>query len=167
MVAELVGELEREREGEIKTSFPTVIITDHISHRTASPRNKMAISVVDIENISLNIASPSSEDYANLAQEIKSCFGQIGFMYIKNHGIPAETIQNAMKESLNFFQLDKKVKEKTRKGVEYQGWVEQGREIFDQDEEGKIAELEVRETFDMKNISAAAIFPDQVNISKQ
>ena len=120
------------------------------------------ISVVDIENISINIANPSPEHFANLAEEIKCCFGQIGFMYIKNHGIPAETIQDAMKESLNFFQLDEKVKEKTRKGVEYQGWVEQGREIFDQDEEGKIAELEVRETFDMKNISPAGIFPDEV-----
>ena len=124
--------------------------------------NKMAISVVDLQNISINIANPSSEHYANLAEEIKSCFGQIGFMYIKNHGIPAETIKNAMQESLNFFQLGKEVKEKTRKGVEYQGWVEQGREIFDQDEDGNIAELEVRETFDMKNISAAAIFPDEV-----
>ena len=122
----------------------------------------MAISVVDVENISLNIPNPSSEHFAILAQEIKSCFGQLGFLYIKNHGIPAETIKNAMKESLNFFQLAKEVKEKTRKGVEYQGWVEQGREIFDQDEDGNIAGLEVRETFDMKNISAAAIFPDEV-----
>merc|ERR1711953_1012570 len=119
------------------------------------------ISVVDIENISINIANPSPEHFANLAEEIKCCFGQIGFMYIKNHGIPAETIQDAMKESLNFFQLDEKVKEKTRKGVEYQGWVEQGREIFDQDEEGRIAELEVRETFDLKNISPGAKFPDE------
>ena len=124
--------------------------------------NKMAISIVDLQNISINIANPSSEHYANLAEEIKSCFGQIGFMYIKNHGIPPETIKNAMQESLNFFQLGKEVKEKTRKGVEYQGWVEQGREIFDQDEDGNIAQLEVRETFDMKNISAAAIFPDEV-----
>ena len=122
----------------------------------------MAISVVDVGNISINIANPSSEHYANLAEEIKSCFGKIGFMYIKNHGIPAETIRNAMKESLNFFQLEKAVKEKTRKGVEYQGWVEQGREIFDQDEGGNIAELEVRETYDMKNISASGIFPDEV-----
>ena len=68
------------------------------------------------------------------------------------------------------------------------GWVAQGREIFDQDEGGNIAELEVgkftlsleqfsskkvmtglnswtyvkvRETFDMKNISPVGKFPDQ------
>ena len=141
----------------MKTSFLTCY-----HHSLLVTGSKMAISVVDVENISINTANPSSEHYTNLAQEIKCCFREIGFMYIKNHGIPAETIEKAMKESLNFFQLPKEVKEKTRKGVEYQGWVEQGREIFDQDEDGNIAELEVRETFDIKNVSANAIFPDEV-----
>ena len=74
--------------------------------------------------------------------------------------------------------------------ISFKGWVAQGREIFDQDEEGKIAELEVcgktqssdkklrtgnfhcfrrslreneqvRETFDLKNISPGAKFPDE------
>merc|ERR1712240_635212 len=58
-----------------------------------------------------------------------------------------------MEKSFEFFSLDEDLKEKLRKGPEYQGWVAQGREIFDQDEEGEIAELEVRETFDLKNIS--------------
>ena len=124
--------------------------------------SRMAISVVDVEKISIKIENPSSEDYASLAIEIKECFGKIGFMYIKNHGLSAETINKAMKSSLKFFGLDIKVKERTRKGAEYQGWVEQGREIFDQDEDGKIAELEVRETFDLKNISPNGIFPDEV-----
>ena len=124
--------------------------------------NRMAISVVDVGKISIKIENPSSEDYASLAIEIKECFGKIGFMYIKNHGLSAETINKAMKSSLKFFGLDNKLKERTRKGAEYQGWVEQGREIFDQDEDGKIAELEVRETFDLKNISPSGIFPDEV-----
>ena len=124
----------------------------------------MAISVIDVEKISIETAKPSCEDYANLAEEIKECFGQIGFMYLKNHGISSETINKAMKESLKFFGLENEVKDKARKGTEYQGWVEQGREIFDQDEDGKIAELEVRETFDMKNISPTGLFPDEVEI---
>ena len=70
--------------------------------------------------------------------------------------------------------------------ISAKGWVAQGREIFDQDEEGNIAGLEVgkdtlslenfrskqarlnawicvkvRETFDLKNISPAGKFPDQ------
>ena len=43
-----------------------------------------------------------------------------------------------------------------------QGWVEQGREIFDQDEDGRIAELELRENYDLNNISHTGIFPDKV-----
>ena len=86
----------------------------------------------------------------------------IGFLYINHHGISEETIQNAMKASMDFFNLDTTTKNKARKGEEYQGWVEEGREIFDQDEDGKIAEHEVRETYDMKNISTSGIFPDEV-----
>ena len=46
-----------------------------------------------------------------------------------------------------------------------QGWVEQGREIFDQDEDGRIAELELRENYDLNNISHTGIFPDKVGNS--
>ena len=63
-----------------------------------------------------------------------------------------------MEKSLEFFSLDEEVKAQMSKGPEYQverkvlgreqkmiveGWVAQGREIFDQDEGGNIAELEV------------------------
>ena len=63
-----------------------------------------------------------------------------------------------MGKSLEFFSLDEEVKAQMSKGPEYQverkvlgreqqmivkGWVAQGREIFDQDEGGNIAELEV------------------------
>ena len=61
---------------------------------------------------------------------------------------------------MEFFSLDEEVKAQMSKGPEYQvenkkfevqenkqmivkGWVAQGREIFDQDEGGNIAELEV------------------------
>ena len=40
--------------------------------------------------------------------------------------------------------------------------MEQGREIFDQDEDGRIAELELRENYDLNNISQHGIFPDKV-----
>ena len=39
--------------------------------------------------------------------------------------------------------------------------MEQGREIFDQDEDGRIAELELRENYDLNNISHTGIFPDK------
>ena len=43
--------------------------------------------------------------------------------------------------------------------------MEQGREIFDQDEDGRIAELELRENYDLNNISHTGIFPDKVGRS--
>ena len=121
-----------------------------------------SISVIDISKVSLENTNPSIEDYKDVGDKIKKCFEDIGFLYINHHGISQEIIQNAMKASMEFFNLDTDMKNKARKGKEYQGWVEEGREIFDQDEDGKIAEHEVRETYDMKNISTSGIFPDEV-----
>ena len=120
-----------------------------------------SISIVDISKISLNKPDPTVDDYKEVSLQIKKCFEEIGFMYISHHGIDQEVITEAMKASMDFFKLEESVKNKTRKGEEYQGWVEQGREIFDQDSDGNVAELEVRETYDLKNISSAGIFPDK------
>ena len=47
-----------------------------------------------------------------------------------------------MRASLEYFHLPDDIKEDDTKGKERQGWVKQGREIFDQDEDGNIAEFE-------------------------
>jgi len=104
---------------------------------------------------------PEASDFSKVAEELCSAFQETGFAYLVNHGIGPDLIKEAMEKSFEFFSLDEHLKEKLRKGPEYQGWVAQGREIFDQDEEGNIAELEVRETFDLKNISPGAKFPDE------
>ena len=62
------------------------------------------------------------------------------------------------------FQLDPSEKsfEEKGKGINvYQGWVKPGNEIFDQDEKGKIATLELRESFDMSDFSSSGRFPDE------
>ena len=119
------------------------------------------IQVVDISAISLARDNPGEEDYRAIAAALDTSFADIGFAYIKNHGLSQDIINQAMEASMKFFHMEHAVKTLSRKGLKYQGWVEQGREIFEQDEEGKVAELEVRETYDMKNISSAGIFPDQ------
>ena len=126
-----------------------------------------SISVVDISKVSLEHSHPSDNDFKEVSETISKNFEEIGFMYIINHGISEQIITDAMEASMAFFKLEESIKNKTSKGSEYQGWVEQGREIFDQDEDGKIAELEIRETYDMKNVSDSGIFPDEVqkNIS--
>jgi len=120
-----------------------------------------SISVVDLSKLSLEQSNPSCSDFEEVSKTVSKCFEEIGFMYIINHGIAEKTITDAMEASMAFFKLEGNIKNKSRKGSEYQGWVEQGREIFDQDENGKIAELEIRETYDMKNASASGIFPDE------
>jgi len=122
-----------------------------------------SISVVDLSKLSLEQSNPSCSDFEEVSKTVSKCFEEIGFMYIINHGIAEKTITDAMEASMAFFKLEGNIKNKSRKGSEYQGWVEQGREIFDQDENGKIAELEIRETYDMKNVSASGIFPDEVS----
>jgi len=119
------------------------------------------IQVVDIQAISLHNTTVAQEDYQALARVLSECFHDIGFVYVKNHGISEDVIRDAMQASIDFFNLEEEEKSVSRKGSEYQGWVEQGREIFDQDEDGKVAELEVRETYDMMNISSDGKFPDK------
>ena len=65
-----------------------------------------SISTVDISKISLGTSSPSDEDYQDVAKEIKQCFENIGFMYLSNHGVSGDIIDNAMKASLKFLEED-------------------------------------------------------------
>ena len=88
----------------------------------ASSRSRMsAISVIDIGQISLHHASPSMEDYQGLVSQVKEGLERTGFLYIRNHGVPPEVIDQAMTTSMDFFNLDREVKNETRKGAEYQG----------------------------------------------
>ena len=116
-----------------------------------------SIPVIDISTISLSNEDPSIEDYKFMSKIIGDKLENIGFLYINNHGIPQEVIDNAMKTSYEFFQMDNDAKNVMKKGPEYQGWVAQGREIFEK-------ELELREAFDIKNISESGKFPDEVRI---
>ena len=97
-----------------------------------------SIQLVDIAAISLANTAPAEDDYKAVAGVLESCFKDIGFVYIKNHGIDQAVINGAMQASIKFFDLERDVKSLSKKGAEFQGWVEQGREIFDQDEDGKL-----------------------------
>lgn len=119
------------------------------------------IQVVDISPVSLEKEDVTLEDVEAVGNLIKHAFQEIGFVYIKNHGVAQEVIDAAFRASLDFFSLDTEAKAKITKGIEFQGWVCEGREIFDQDEEGNIAEHEIREAYDLKNISPEGIYPDE------
>jgi len=122
------------------------------------------IKVVDITCIGLKVEKPSIEDFMSVGKELSAAFGEIGFVFVSNHGVDEHIINNAKVASLDYFKLSSDVKGVKEKGSEpnvYQGWVKPGKEIFDQDEKGLIASLELRESFDMNDFGPKAYFPDE------
>ena len=91
----------------------------------------MEISQINVQQIGLNSASPSSEDYLAVGKELFKAFESTGFAYIQNHGVNQELINQSMVCSKKFFQLpeDEKNKHERNETIQ-QGYVEPGREIF-------------------------------------
>jgi len=122
------------------------------------------IKVVDIACVGLKVEKPSIEDFMSVGKELSAAFEEIGFVFVSNHGVDEHIINNAKVASLDYFKLSSDVKGVKEKGSEpnvYQGWVKPGKEIFDQDEKGLIASLELRESFDMNDFGPKAYFPDE------
>ena len=98
-----------------------------------------SISVLDISKIGLDKAYPSENDFGEVSQKIRSCFQEIGFMFIVNHGINNHLIDNAFDVSRDFFVLDPSLKNKSRKETrESHGWSVQGRETFNREDECQV-----------------------------
>ena len=54
---------------------------------------KMEISQISIAKIGLKSADPSCDDYKEVGAKLREVFSKLGFVYIKDHGIDATTIQ--------------------------------------------------------------------------
>jgi len=123
------------------------------------------IRVVDIGKIGLAVEKASIEDLKTVGKELSAAFKEIGFVFVSNHGIDESITTTARESSKEYFKLNPEVKgEGKLKGSGsnvYQGWVKPGKEIFDQDEKGMIASLELRESYDMNDFSAKGSFPDE------
>lgn len=72
------------------------------------------ISIIDLSAMCLGKTTEhsSSSEISQLADEIYQAFCTVGFVYIKNHGIPQEKIDTIFKLCDEFFQLDYAVKQK-------------------------------------------------------
>ena len=85
---------------------------------------------------------PSTEAFTAFGQNLREALSSVGFVFIRDHGIDQDLIEEAMKASKEFFHLPKKVKEAIPRDPKVQqGYVAPGREIFDQNEEGSKVEL--------------------------
>lgn len=71
-------------------------------------------SALDFDNIPIIdvsvISSPNHEDHLKLASEIYTACTNVGFFYIKNHGIPEELVQELHAAARRFFNLPEKTK---------------------------------------------------------
>jgi isopenicillin N synthase-like dioxygenase len=69
------------------------------------------IPIIDLTPLS----SSSLAERKALAAEIRSAAVGTGFFYVKNHGIAAETIENARQQALKFFRQPYEAKKKIEK----------------------------------------------------
>ncbi|EXJ90644.1 hypothetical protein A1O1_03748 [Capronia coronata CBS 617.96] len=78
--------------------------------KTAPPRDatREEIPVIDVGGI----FSDKLEDRKAVAAQIREAATTIGFFYMKNHGIPEDTIASALKSSKRFFHQPQQVKER-------------------------------------------------------
>ena len=94
----------------------------------------MSIPVVSIKGIGLDFQNPDQECFERCGRNLFDAFENVGFVYIKDHGIDPQLIENAKKRSKEFFDLreERKLKTsistKTEHGL--QGYIAPGREVF-------------------------------------
>src|SRR5688572_26520647 len=95
------------------------------------------IPVVDFSSCSL-INTVSEEDfscerYEDTARRMVEAFEGIGFVYLLNHGISDDLLQEALHRSREFFHLPVEVKTKYLASTEtqHQGYFGLGNEAFD------------------------------------
>merc|ERR1711936_869338 len=122
--------------------------------------NIKEISVVDISDIGLSNENPTEMDFKRVGSELGSAFSKIGFVYLSGHGIVDGIIDDAMRMSKIFFELQEDEKRKISRPspLARDGWVSPGRETFKKKGEEKVHEL--REAFDMNCFDEDMKFPE-------
>ncbi|CAH3034852.1 unnamed protein product [Porites lobata] len=111
--------------------------------------NISGIPVVDFSAMSLQNDSSmreNSDAVKQLADHVHQAFSTIGFVYLKNHGIPQEKIDSVFETYDTFFNLHVQVKEKYAKkeGTSPNGWDAIERESTNPDRPG-----DLKESFDV------------------
>ncbi|KAI0694712.1 Clavaminate synthase-like protein [Earliella scabrosa] len=78
------------------------------------------IPIIDLEDVD----NPDPAIRRSLGDEIRNACLNVGFLYVKNHGIPGETTETALEASKNFFSLplEKKMVLDIRKTPNFKGY---------------------------------------------
>ena len=85
-----------------------------------------------IGRIELGVGEPTKEDYRYVGKELCEALKGTGLVYILDHGLPQDLIDNALTASRDFFLLPKEEKAKFNKYLfkTEHGYTGPGRETF-------------------------------------
>lgn len=89
----------------------------------------------------------STAEREQTAQEVVNAFKEVGFVYLKDHGIPQSVVDNAFKQSAEFFKLpiEEKMKLAWEDPRSNRGYVAKGRERVTQETDAvKIAQMRIQ-----------------------
>ncbi|KAL6878575.1 hypothetical protein J3F83DRAFT_239395 [Trichoderma novae-zelandiae] len=113
--------------------------------------------------------SGSGEDVQTVAKELYQAFKNVGFAYVKNHGVPEDVVEEAFRWSRQFFNLPQSDKDRAPHPPEawhHRGYSSVGREkvsqmIFDSASLAAARSVpDVKESFDIGRGDAAAPMPN-------
>ena len=75
------------------------------------------IPVIDITSLR------NGEDKNTIALQLHQASQNLGFIYVKNHGIPETIIQNIREDGLSFFRQDNTIKQEVKISKKHRGWL--------------------------------------------
>ncbi|PIK62578.1 hypothetical protein BSL78_00474 [Apostichopus japonicus] len=110
------------------------------------------VPIVDFSGYGLHTETPVESKLQTLADEIHEAFVTIGFVHLKNVGIPLETIEQAFQVSKGFFSLGSSEKAKYKSGDwikdSFHGYVPPDLEGLDTD----YGQKDMKESFNLRPI---------------
>ncbi|XP_076068509.1 uncharacterized protein LOC143040960 [Oratosquilla oratoria] len=93
---------------------------------------KHAIPIVDLGDLKLGgPKTPREEEWQRVACQLTKAFEDIGFVYLRDHGLPQETIDQTQEKAAKFFALPEDTKSLFKRGGSNHGYVATDRERLD------------------------------------
>ncbi|XP_066266694.1 uncharacterized protein [Branchiostoma lanceolatum] len=110
-------------------------------HWDTSPEDHGHIPIIDFSSYSLLKGAVDEDELQPLAAQLVQAFSTVGFVYLRNHGIPAALVSRTFEAADKFFALPEEVKTKfSRPADKSHGWVCLERERVTMERPGDLKE---------------------------
>ncbi|CAL4156052.1 unnamed protein product [Meganyctiphanes norvegica] len=120
------------------------------------PSKIKRIPIIDMGLIGLG-CEPTKEEWQRFGKEICTAFSDIGFLYLRGHGINLDLVADVETTSNKFFSLDENIKNRFARGItDIQGFTPPNREKLTVDANRH----EIRESYDVTSMDGK--FPDEI-----